>query len=199
MVTRLALRTARSALLALALTTTACSHPPYVWIDDLTPTRAHDGYTIVAGDLLNVKVYNQEGTSVRVRVREDGRIAVPLVGEVEVRGKSPAAVSDELAKRLKEYVVSPFVTVLVEEPRANTVAVMGEVAHPGVYPLEHDAGVIQALAAAGGLTDYASHDSIFVVRRAAGLRVRFTMLGLGDGKSRASAFHLEAGDAVLVE
>jgi polysaccharide export outer membrane protein len=124
---------------------------------------------------------------------------MPFVGDVELRGRPPAAASKEIAARLKEYVVSPIVTVSVEEPRPTTVSVVGEVAHPGVYAVDGSAGVLQALAAAGGLSDYASRDAIFVVRAARPQRIRFTFSSLAQGLGRAALFRLEPGDAVVVE
>jgi polysaccharide export outer membrane protein len=124
---------------------------------------------------------------------------MPFLGDVEVRGKAPAQLSTELAARFKEYVNSPFVTVTLEEPHPTTVSVLGEVSHPGVYTVEGAAGVLQALAAAGGLTEYAGHDSIFVVRRSSASRIRFSIASLSEGTSRSAGFRLQAGDAVMVE
>jgi polysaccharide biosynthesis/export protein len=189
-----------AAVVALAaLSLAGCGGAPYVWVDELTPPRAADGYVIASGDLVSVRVFNQENLSVRARVRSDGKIAVPFLGDVEVSGKTPAAVSGELGVRFKEYVVSPAVTTTVEEPQATSVSVLGEVTHPGVYTLDATAGVLQALAAAGGFTDYAGKDAIYVVRRASGPRVRFTFSSLVQGEGRAPAFRLRAGDVVVVE
>jgi polysaccharide export outer membrane protein len=172
---------------------------PYVWVDDVPERRGNEDYVIGTGDVVSVRVFNQEPMSVRARVRSDGKIGIPFLGDVELRGRAPAAVSKEIAARLKEYVVSPIVTVSVEEPRPTTVSVVGEVAHPGVYPVDGYAGVLQALALAGGLSDYASRDAIFVVRAARQQRIRFTFSSLVHGSGRAAAFRLEPGDAVVVE
>src|SRR5262249_34547353 len=129
----------------------------------------------------------------------DGKIAVPFLGDVEVRGKTPAAASRELAAHLKEYVVSPVVTISVEEPQPTAVSVLGEVTHPGTYTLDPSPGVLQALAAAGGFTDYANREGIYVVRRASAQRIRFTFSSLMHGEGRAAAFRLHAGDVVVVE
>ncbi len=171
----------------------------YVWVDDLPNSSSADVYRIGVGDTLNVRVYNQENLSTRSKVRSDGRIAVPLVGDVEVRGKTPAVVSRELEARLKQYVVSPSVTVTVVESEPTTVAVLGEVAHPGVYAVDGASGVLQALAAAGGFTDFASRESIYVVRQLPPTRIRFTWTALTGGDERADHFRLHKGDVVVVE
>ncbi len=188
---------ALGALVALPLA--GCGGAPYVWVEKLPEQHAAGEYVIAPGDVINVRVFNQDNMSGRTRVRSDGKVAVPIVGDVEVSGKTPAAVSKELSVRLKEYVVSPIVTVSVEETQPTVVAVLGEVTHPGNYTLDASAGVLQALAAAGGFTDYASRDCIYVVRRTEAERIRFAFSALGRGDGRAAAFRLRAGDAVIVE
>jgi len=174
----------------------------YVWAKDLPPstTSAHE-YLIGAGDLISIRVVNQDSMSTHARVRTDGRIALPLLGDVEVRGKTPSSLRAELEARLKEYIVAPSVTVNVEEVAPVMVSVLGEVAHPGVVKLDPNASVAEALAGAGGLTDYANRDRIFVVRREnkAPLRVRFTFDGLEGSDAAAVGFGLRRGDVVVVE
>lgn len=193
----------RSFLLVFALALTGLfgcgSSGKYVWVDDLPAAQSTDIYRIAAGDELNVRVYNQQNLSTRSKVRSDGRIAVPLVGDVEVRGKTPAVVGREIEARLKQYVVSPAVTVTVEASQPTTVAVLGEVAHPGVYTVDPASGVLQALAAAGGFTEFASREAIYVVRQLPPQRIRFSWSALLDGDKRAEDFRLHKGDVVVVE
>lgn len=195
----------RSFIHALCITTALASvagcagHGSYVWARDLPPDGAQDDYAIAPGDTIGVRVFNQEAMSTHARVRSDGKIAVPMLGDVAVRGSSPSAVSRDLESRLKEYVVSPRVTVTVEESQANSVSVLGEVTHPGVFTVDATAGVLAALAAAGGFTPFASNDSIFVVRNNPPMRIRFTMKSLMQADSRAAMFRLRRGDVVVVE
>jgi polysaccharide export outer membrane protein len=176
-----------------------CSGGQYVWGRQLPQDPAADGYVIGAGDLLSVRVYNQESLSTHARVRSDGRIAMPLIGEVEVRGKSPAAASRELETRLKALIVSPTVTITVEETQPALVTVLGQVVHPGIYTVDSSSGVLQALAIAGGFNDYASRGSIYVMRRSPAQRVRFTFADLTDVEGRAAEFRIRTGDVVVVE
>lgn len=185
--------------LALALVVGCGGSGKYIWVDDLPKAASGDIYRIAVGDTLNVRVYNQENLSTHSKVRSDGRIAVPLIGDVEVRGKTPAVVARQIEARLKQYVVSPAVTVTVEESQPTTIAVLGEVAHPGVYSVDPAAGVLQALAAAGGFTDFASRGSIYVVRQLPPQRIRFSWNALVDGDRRADTFRLHKGDVVVVE
>jgi polysaccharide export outer membrane protein len=175
------------------------SSAPYQWAKDMPQSQAADEYLIATGDLLAVSVYSQAEMSTRARVRNDGKIALPFLGDVEVAGKAPRVVSKELAVRLKAYLVSPSVTVTVEESLPASVSVLGEVARPGVYTVEVSAGVLQALALAGGFTEYADHGSIYVLRRIPAQRVRFTFSSLTAGTGRASTFRLRTGDVLVVE
>src|SRR5689334_6357209 len=87
-------------LLALAAALlVGCGGAPYVWIDELRQPHAANEYVIATGDLVGVRVFNQESLSTRARVRSDGRIAVPFLGDVELRGRTPAVVSKELGVR----------------------------------------------------------------------------------------------------
>src|SRR5262249_1480987 len=129
-----------------------------------------------------------------------GRIAMPVLGDIEVDGKQPSAIKRELEARLKDYVNVPSVTVTVEEFQPIVVSVLGEVAHAGSFPLDPRASIAQALASAGGLTEYASRSSIFVVRSAPrAIRVRFTYDDITRGTPASSGFILHEGDLIVVE
>jgi polysaccharide export outer membrane protein len=172
----------------------------YVWVADLPPLAgASADYAIMPGDLLSVRVYNQDAMSTKARVRSDGKISVPLAGDVEVAGKPPVTVAHELEARLKAFVVTPAVTVMVEEFSPPSVVVVGEVVHPGVYNLDTSASVLRALALAGGVSEYASRDNIYVLRAVAPRRVRFTYRDLTENEPRATSYRLRAGDTVVVE
>lgn len=187
------------ALLGLA----GCAGPGrYIWVTDLPPTavRSSDDYLIREGDVVNIRVFNQEPMSTRARVRSDGRIAMPVLGDIEVRDQRPSAVKAELERRLKDYVNAPSVTVTVEESQPISVAVLGEVVHAGVFPIDPRATIGYVLAHAGGLTEYASRDRIFVVRRdPQPMRIRFTYDSVRRGEPHAAAFVLHQGDLVVVE
>jgi polysaccharide biosynthesis/export protein len=198
----------RSVVLAFAvalLASAGCAGAgPYTWVQDLPPQEGGaagaGGYAVGPGDLLNVRVFGQEDMSGRARVRRDGRIAVPFVGEVQAQGRTPAALAKEVEERLRAYVNSPKVTVAVEEFQPVTVAVLGEVVHPGTVTVDTNASVLQALANAGGMTEFASRDRIFVLRRTPTVqRIRFTYDLLSRGNLKATSFGLVGGDVVIVE
>jgi polysaccharide export outer membrane protein len=142
----------------------------------------------------------------RARVREDGRISMPMLQDVEVAGMTPADLSRRLGAKLKTYVVNPVVTVSVVERRPVRVSVVGEVGRPGVYDLDHGAGVLHAIAAAGGLAQYAHRDRIYVLRKGywadgnpAPARIRFRWDALVRGERHAAAFALRGGDLLVIE
>ena len=192
--------------ISIALAVVCCSSVgPYVWVDDYTPpadARTDPDFRISPGDILAVRVLQQDSLSTRERVRQDGKVSLPLLHDVQAEGLSPGALAKEIERRLKGegYLVVANVNVTVEEMRPLAVPVLGEVTHPGQYNLDRGSGVVEALAAAGGFTDFAHRDRIFVLRRQAELtRIRFTFEALSRGRGRASGFRLQAGDAVVVE
>jgi polysaccharide export outer membrane protein len=175
----------------------------YVWAQSLPPQPAAleaPSYVIGAGDLLDVRVYNEERLSAKSRVRTDGRITLPLVGDIEARGKTPSGLAAELQLRLQQWIKDPTVTVGVDEVHPLRVVVLGEVKAPGVFQLPQRATVIAALALAGGFTENADQDSIFLVRRQPAVRVRFSYRTLTSADAGAvAAFPLQDGDVVTVE
>ncbi len=188
----------------------SCKHSSdYLWIDEVPPStnRPDDTYLIRPGDVISVRVWNQEANSVdRARVREDGKISVPFLNDIDVAGQAPAELAQRIQVKLKTFIVNPVVTVMFVERPPLRVSVLGEVTHPGTYDLEHGAGVLHALAAAGGMTPFASSDGIFVLRRGywadgnpAPARIRFRWSSLRAGKAPASIFRLRSGDVVVVE
>lgn len=173
---------------------------PYVWVDSLPSSASGSGDVLIAeGDTLNIRVFNQEPLSTKERVRADGRISIPVIGEVAARGKRPAQLAAEIQDRLKDIVKVPSVMVSFEAGAELKVSVVGEVRNSGVFPLDHGANVLHALAAAGGLTDYADGDKVFVVRKALPQRVRFRYTDLRSADPKSIAFQLAAGDVVVVE
>lgn len=192
-----------STLALLAVSSACASSGAYVWVDE-APTeffRPTPGLTIAPGDLISVRVFGQEPLSMRVQVRSDGMIAMPLIGDVAVASKSPGTVAKEIEARLVPFVTTPNVVVVIEESRTRVVAI-GEIHHPGTLVLEAgETGLLPALANAGGLTDFASGSGIYVLRSDSkgAYRIRFQYDDIIRGVGRAAAFRLHAGDQIVVE
>jgi polysaccharide export outer membrane protein len=188
-------------LLAITAASTACAETgTYVWFSELPPDQRQMGdHGIVPGDLVDVRVLGHDDMNVHQRVRGDGRISLPIIGDVNVAGTRPSALKGEIEGRLKDYIVSPSVTVSVEEALVK-IACLGEVSKPGAYAVDPGAGLAEALAVAGGLTEYASRDRIFLIRQQpTAVRIRFTYAWLVRNEGQAAAFPLRAGDLVVVE
>ena len=168
-----------------------------------SPPAASREYVLQAGDTISVRVWNQDSVSTKTRIRPDGKISLPFVDDVDAGGVTPMTLAKRIQVRLKDFIVNPVVTVSLEEPRPLIVAVLGEVAKPGNYPLEPGSGVLQALATAGGMTPFADRDGIVVIRQKADgsgtQRIRFTYSGLTQPQGRAAGFPLQGGDVVVVE
>lgn len=172
----------------------------YVWFDKYPAEPESSEYTMNPGDVVNLRVFGHDDMNVKEKIRADGRIAVPLIGEVEAAGKHPAELRAELEARLKEYIVSPNVLVTIEDSRPITVVLLGEVTRPGTYALQPDGNLAEALAAAGGLTEFASRDGIYVVRRRpSAVRIRFTYDAVSRNEQYAGGFRLHPDDLVVVE
>jgi len=186
---------------ALALGSAGCGGPgAYVWFDKYPPEPVNTEYTMSPGDVLNMRVFGHDDMTIKEKIRADGRIAVPLIGEVEAAGKHPSELRAELEARLKEYIVSPSLLVTIEESQPLTVVLLGEVTRPGTYALDPNGNLAQALAAAGGLTEFAARDSIYVVRRRPSpARIRFTYEAVSRNEQYAGAFRLHPEDLVVVE
>jgi polysaccharide biosynthesis/export protein len=190
-------------IFALAVTSLAAacgSSAPYVWVDELpAAAREAPAYKIHPGDRLLVNVWNQPALSGEVLVRSDGHITMPLVGDVDVTDLSPPDASIAIAKKLTGMVVDPNVAVSLAGGREPTVNVLGEVRTGGSFPLRVGEGVLELIARAGGLSEFAAKDRIFVVRKADGVRVRFSYDRIERPDSPGSAFELQDGDTIVVE
>lgn len=196
----------RSSVVVLALAASAAhvgcaATGPFVWADSLpeSASGSTEGVVIQDGDTVNVRVFNQEPLSTHERVRADGKISMPVIGEVTARGKRPAQLASEIQDRLKSVVVAPSVTVTLDTGGDVKVSVVGEVRNAGIFQLDHGSNVLHALAAAGGLSEYADSDKVFVVRKSLPQRVRFRYGDLRSADAKSIAFTLQAGDVVVVE
>src|SRR2546428_3483154 len=173
----------------------------YVWADTLpeTPTNVADEYRLAPGDTISVRVFNQESMSGRARIRPDGRVTIPFVNDIPAAGHTTQDLGRNIQDQLHDFIKQPVVTVSLEEVGQAQLSVLGEVTRPGVYPLERSQGVLRALAAAGGLTEFAHKDRIFVVRPGAPKRIRFSLERLSTPGSRSALFRLQTDDVVLVQ
>ena len=157
-------------------------------------------YRIGPEDVLHISVWKEEDLDRRVLVRPDGGVSFPLVGDIQVSGRTPLEVQDEIRSRLARYVPDAEVTVSVDEISGYTVFVLGEVNKPGQFTLGRYVDVVQALTLAGGTTPYAAERSIQILRRQDGRDVvyRFNFRDIKRGRGLDQNVVLQSGDVVVV-
>ena len=156
-------------------------------------------YAIGPGDVLEISVWKNPDLSVTVPVRPDGRISVPLLGDVKAAGMTPLALKQTLTNGYKEYVTAPGVSVVVKEIHSRKIFVTGEVAKPGEFDLQPRTKLMQALALAGGLTPYAK--GRVVVLRDDGRQDKRYEIEIGaivSGKRPQDNLLLRPGDTLIV-
>lgn len=198
-------RWAAALVAALSLAACATTAPPPPAADEVPVSGAVDAYRIGVDDLVSVTVWRNQDLSVTVPVRPDGRISVPLVGDVEAAGRTPQEVSDTIEKALSEYVRDPQVAVILTELRSHEylsrVRVTGAVKTPTSLPYRQGMTVLDAVLAAGGTTEFASPDRTVLYRKAEGagteaMPVRLgALLGRGD---LSTNYAVRPGDVITV-
>jgi polysaccharide export outer membrane protein len=156
-------------------------------------------YLIGREDVLEIAVWKDAALTSTAPVRPDGRVSVPMIGDVEAEGKTTKTLAQEVTAKLAPFVKDPIVQVIVREINSRKIAVVGEVAHPGVYPLRSRASILHAVALAGGLTEFAAKGGVVVIRVEKDGTERRLPVDLGDVlDGRRSAPPLRPGDTVYV-
>lgn len=124
-------------------------------------------FVIGPGDMLDINVWKNPEFSRQVPVRPDGRITLPLVGDMPAAGKSTDQLKKELKEAFSRYLNEPTVTVIVTQVNSYRIYVQGQVAHPGIYPITGRTTVVQAIALAGGFTEFAARGRLLILRQTA--------------------------------
>lgn len=164
--------------------------------------KAHDAqYTIGIDDMLAINVWKEQELTRSVPVRPDGKISLPLVGELQAAGRTPVQLEQEIATKLHGFMTDPEVTVIVQQSNSQKVNVLGQVTKPGAYAYTVAPTVVDAIAAAGGLRDFAKKKGITILRNGPGgnqVRMSFNYSDFLKGKNSAQNVKLEPGDTVVV-
>jgi polysaccharide export outer membrane protein len=156
-------------------------------------------YRLGPGDKLRVEVYREAQLSQSLQVRPDGRITLPLIGDMAATGRTPAELREAISTSLKEYVTNPVVTVIVQEAIAAQVYVIGEVTRPGAQILQGPLTVLQALAQAGGLKEFADKSDVRILRPGAGGTTQTIPFDYKEAvRGRIQPMLLQPGDTVIV-
>ena len=168
------------------------------------PQRAHaegrEDYEIGPEDVLDIAVWNNTAISRTVPVRPDGKISLPLLNDVQAAGFTPMLLRNVLIKKLAEYMPTPEVSIIVREVRSFKVSIIGEIKTPGRYEFKSRTTVLDALAQAGALNDFASRTRIFVLRPDGTTmkRIPFSYNKVVAANGEHENFFLEPGDIIVV-
>jgi polysaccharide biosynthesis/export protein len=181
---------------------TSCAPPqPFVWAGRLPSTDEKTSpFRIGPGDEIYVLVAEQQALSGAFTMGPDGSYVQPVVGNISLNGLTTKEATQQLTARLSGILVRPQVTVSVTKRRPIRISVLGQVQRPGRFELPYDEGLLSAIANAGGLTEFADDESIYVVRRDPHLlRIRFRLRDLAAPEAVSARFRLNDSDVVVVE
>jgi len=170
----------------------------------LSQLAGADSYKLNPGDQVEISVWNEDNLQKTITVLPDGMISFPLVGHLQAAGKSAAEIETTIAAKLDTYIADPEVNVTVTSTRGNVIFVVGKVLKPGPIVMIQSTTVMQALAMAGGLNEFASANSIKIIRRSGLegdatetlLKIRYS--DLEKGNDLASNHILNYGDVIVV-
>ena len=159
-----------------------------------------DTYLLNPGDQLDISVWNEEALQKTIIVLPDGMISFPLVGHLRAAGRSAAAVEKAISDKLDSFIAEPEVNVTVTSTRGNVTYVVGKVLKPGPIVMVQNTNVMQALAIAGGINEFASGNALKIIRSNGEepiiLKVRYS--DLEKGSDLSSNHRLQAGDVIVV-
>jgi polysaccharide export outer membrane protein len=155
-----------------------------------------DRYLIGPEDILEISVWKNADLSRVVIVRPDGRISLPLIGDVQAAGRTPDELRQDIVKKLQEYQETVVASVIVQEVNSYRIFMLGEIRSPGPYTLKRKTSILQAISHAGGFTEFASKNKIILIRE--GERIKVSFDNLVKGKSDDSELILRSGDTIFV-
>jgi len=166
-----------------------------------TAAKPHDATFIIGNDdVLAINVWKEPDISRSIPVRSDGKISLPLVGEVQAAGQTPAALEKDIASKLKSYISEPEVTVMVQQVNSQKFNILGQVVRPGAYVIANSPTVLDAIALAGGFRDFAKQKSIYVLRQGPDgeTRLPFNYKDVAQGKNMSQNIKLQPRDTIIV-
>ncbi|HUQ87464.1 MAG TPA: polysaccharide biosynthesis/export family protein [Vicinamibacterales bacterium] len=158
------------------------------------------GYLIGTDDVLSIVYWKDKDMSADAKVRPDGRIALPLINEVQASGLTPEQLQKKLTEESKKYMEDANITVVVREINSRKAFITGEVNKPGPYPLTSPTTVMQLISMAGGLREYADAKKIMIMRSEGGRQISlaFNYKDVASGKKLQQNIELKPGDTVVV-
>jgi polysaccharide biosynthesis/export protein len=162
---------------------------------------ADKAYVIGDDDVLSVNVWKEPELTGSVPVRSDGKISLPLIGEVQASGRTPIQLKEDIATKLRTYLAEPDVTVTVLQMNSQKFNILGRVLKPGSYSLTASTTVLDAIAAAGGLQDFAKQKNIYILRKTPegdATRIPFNYKDVIRGNHLEENIKLRSNDTIVV-
>jgi len=153
-------------------------------------------YVIGPEDILSVRVWREPELSSAVQVRPDGKITLPLIGEMEAAGQTPEGLKAKVVEALQEYIIKPDVIVSLQSVQSRKYYITGEVTRPGTFPLVVPVTILEALTNAGGFKEFANTKKITVLRK--GKILKFNYNEVVKGKNPQQNVQIENGDYIVV-
>ena len=182
-------------------TQTATARPPAERPEGVNPpVKMGKDYVIGPDDVLDMNVWKEQELTRSLQVRPDGKISMPLLGDVQAAGLTPGQLAQNVTDRLKKYLTAPQVTVILTQINSQRVYVMGEVTRPGAYPVLPGMTILQAISSAGGLTPFANGKKIFLMRDENHIQTKypFSYKEVLDGRKAEENLPVKAGDTIVV-
>jgi polysaccharide biosynthesis/export protein len=176
------------------------AEPPAVRAAAAAGITPPPGYVIGAEDVLGVLFWREKDMSVDVAVRPDGKITLPLINDVDASGLTPEQLRQKVTAAADQFIEDPSVTIIVKAINSRKVFITGQVGKSGSYPLTAPTSVVQLIAMAGGVQEYADISHIMVMRNEGGRQIarRFNYKDFQKGKNLAQNIELQPGDTVVV-
>jgi polysaccharide export outer membrane protein len=156
------------------------------------------GYELGPEDVVEVWIWKEPELSTTAVVRPDGMITIPLIGELQARGSTAVKLEEVIKQRLTKFISEPVVNVIVKEVNYPRISVLGQVRKPDVYRVRQRITVLEAIALAGGFTEYAKRDSVRILRNST-TPAREYELDLENPGPREAQFYLQPFDTVHVQ
>ncbi len=164
--------------------------------------KAHDAtYVIGNDDKLAISVWKEPDLTKEIPVRSDGKISLPLVGEIQAAGRTPLQLEMDISNRLRSYITVPEVTVIVEAINSKKYNILGMVGKPGTYSLTLSTTIMDAIASASGLKDFAKSKGIYILRQnpdGTQTRLNFNYKAFIKGKDQSQNVKIEPQDTIIV-
>src|ERR1700739_1657182 len=175
---------------------------PQTMPKDVGATAPHsNSYVVGNDDVLAISVWKEPELTKSIPVRSDGKISLPLIGEIQAAGRTPLLLEREITDKVQNFITAPEVTVIVEKINSKKFNILGEGVKPGSYPLSQSATMMDAIALAGGFRDFAKKTGVYVLRKGSDGRetkISFNYKEFIKGKNPGQNISIEPNDTIIV-